>query len=66
MFFFKQILKYFYLKFKWHGKLIFPYNCRIDKSSKFEGANKISNGVIFKGSIGFGSYIGSNSFFMVK
>ena len=66
MFILKQILKFFYLKFKWHSKLIFSYNCRIDKSSKFEGANKISNGVVFKGCIGFGSYIGSNSFFYGK
>lgn len=53
--------EYVYYSFKWHGKLIFPYSATIYGESSFEGANKLCNGVRFKGSMGYGSYIGENS-----
>ena len=63
MFLLKRLLKYFYLKYKWHGKLIFPYNCRISMNSTFEGANKIGKDASFDGNMGYGSYIGNKSSF---
>ena len=54
------LLKYLYLKFKWYNKLSFHYSCNISISSTFEGMNKIHSKTSFNGSLGYGSYIGSN------
>ncbi len=38
-----------------------PLSSNVDKLSMFEGGNKIGNKTFFKGSLGYGSYIGANS-----
>ncbi|MBB1315838.1 antibiotic acetyltransferase [Aliivibrio sp. SR45-2] len=38
-----------------------PLGSNVDKMSIFEGGNKIGNKTFFKGKLGYGSYIGSNS-----
>lgn len=62
----KRILKYVYLKFKWNRKLVFTYRSQISKRSVFEGANIIYGNTYFKGYMGYGSYIGSNSLIVAK
>lgn len=59
--FVKRIIKYLYLKIKWHNKLSFPLNCDIAIDSQFEGMNKIYPNTLFRGYLGRGSYIASNS-----
>ena len=54
------IFKFIYLRIKLHGKLIFPFSCRIFPGSKFEGANRIGCNSIINGDMGFGSYMGNN------
>lgn len=49
-----------------YRKIKIGYKARILPKSKFEGYNKIDNFTIFGGEIGFGSYIGSNSFVIAK
>lgn len=62
----KRIAKFFYLKRKWRGKLSFSFSCRINRTSFFEGANRICSKTVFSGSIGYGSYIGANSVILGK
>lgn len=64
--FIKRICKYIYLKYKWHGKLLFSIKANIDKSSSFEGANNICGNTYFTGSMGYGSYIGPHGSFSGK
>lgn len=66
MFGLKHFAKYIYLKYKWRGKLSFPFSCRIGRASFFEGANKICSKTVFSGSLGYGSYIGLNSVILGK
>lgn len=66
MFLPRRLLKYFYLKYKWRGKLIFPFQCSISRFAVFEGANKICKNVSFEGCMGYGSYIGPKSQFSGK
>lgn len=56
----KHIVIYIYIKIKYSGKLIFPFNCDISKGSEFEGMNKIYPHTSFSGFLGFGSYIASH------
>ena len=56
-------IKYLYLYFKFKNKLRFYSSCVIDTNATFEGCNKIYNKTIFKGKMGFGSYIGPQSYF---
>lgn len=56
--FFKKILKYIFLKFKFSSKCDFDYSCTIALNSIFEGKNKLHKKVKFSGKLGFGSYIG--------
>lgn len=56
----KVIIKFFYLRIKWGGKLDFGFFTNIDRNSTFEGANRIYPHSRFKGSLGYGSYIGPN------
>lgn len=54
------------MKYKWHGKLLFGKKTDISKNSVFEGANKIYDNTYFKGNMGYGSYIGTDGFFIGK
>lgn len=57
----KKIVRYLWLNLKLVNKKIkFPFNSHISFSSKFEGQSKIGHGTYFVGSLGYGSYIGSN------
>lgn len=56
----------FYLKYKWHGKLSLGNKACINNISIFEGGNKICNNTYFEGYMGYGSYIGPDSFFSGK
>lgn len=62
----KKIFDYIYLKNKWKGKLILARKSHINRCSIFEGANKVCENTYFKGSMGYGSYIGANGFFIGK
>ncbi len=64
--FIKKEIYYFYLKYKWKRILLLGKKSYIDKNSTFEGKNKICDNTYFKGKMGYGSYIGSNSFFLGK
>ena len=55
--FLKLIIKFFFLKIKWRGKLNFGFFTTIERNSTFEGANKICPHTRFKGSLGYGTYI---------
>lgn len=57
----KHLIKYFILKFKWHGKLRFYWSTRISFNSTFEGMNQIHSQASFSGKLGFGSYVGPQS-----
>lgn len=57
----KRIVKYFIVKFKYRNKVSFDFSCNISVSSSFEGMSKIHRGAVFKGSLGYGSYIGDHS-----
>ena len=56
--FIKLIIKFIFLKIRWRGKLDFGFFTTIERNSIFEGANKIYPHTRFKGSLGYGSYIG--------
>jgi acetyltransferase-like isoleucine patch superfamily enzyme len=56
----KKIIKYFYFKCKFSGKLKFPFTSDIGVKSVFEGMNKIYANTCFCGEMGYGSYIGWN------
>jgi acetyltransferase-like isoleucine patch superfamily enzyme len=62
----KKLLKFIYLKQKFRNKLIFDYTVEIDKDSEFEGMNKIHRNSYFKGYMGYGSYLGENSYLNAK
>lgn len=57
----KRIIKFIINKYKWHGKCQFDITSNIDLNSKFEGMSKIYSNCYFKGTLGYGSYIGSYS-----
>lgn len=57
----KQTIKFIYLKWKWRGKLKFPWSANIELNSEFEGMNQIHPNTTFNGYLGYGSYIGPNS-----
>lgn len=62
----KHIINNILLKRKWKGKVIFSLHSVIGKDSLFEGANKIGNKTFFEGSMGYGSYIGTDSIIIGK
>jgi len=62
----KNIFNYIHLKYKWKDKVIFYTNSRIHKISNLEGANKVCSNTYFKGYMGYGSYIGSDGYFIGK
>ncbi len=57
----KRIGALWYLKTKYRGKVSIGYGCNINRHSTFEGANKIYPNCSFNGSMGYGTYIGTNS-----
>lgn len=63
MIFLKSILRYIWNKIQYHGKCEFDITSTISIDSHFEGANKIYPNCSFRGSMGYGSYIGSNCIF---
>lgn len=57
----KQVINYVFLKHKWKGKAVFPFQCSISRTSQFEGANKVGQKTFFTGIMGYGTYIGPES-----
>lgn len=58
----RDIIHIILIKLKWKNKLICAYSSRINKTSFFEGANRISKRTTFSGKMGYGSYMGLNCF----
>ena len=58
---FKQVFRFIFCRFMYKNKVRFKFDSVIRKGSSFEGKNRLSNGVIFKGRLGYGSYIGKMS-----
>ena len=56
-----RIIKLLYLAWRNRGKLNVHYSCNVGFHSMFEGANQLREGVLFSGSMGYGSYIAPNS-----
>lgn len=56
----KKIAKTIIIKIRFGNKIRIGNNCDISPKSTFEGFNKVHNNVIFKGHLGFGSYIANN------
>lgn len=56
----KRVLKLLYIGTKNRGKLHVDLSCNLELSDEFEGANKINARSSFYGSLGYGSYIGSD------
>lgn len=54
----KRLIKFFYLKYRWRGKLKFSWTSSISLNSIFEGMNQIHPHTNFQGKLGYGSYIG--------
>lgn len=57
----KRLVDYFLLKKRYRHLVKFSFSVQIDKKSNFEGMNVLYPHVSFKGNIGYGSYICSNS-----
>jgi acetyltransferase-like isoleucine patch superfamily enzyme len=62
----KKFIKYFLCKINYRKNLKFDFSVSIGKNSVFEGMNKIHPDSYFKGMMGYGSYIGWNSFLDAK
>ena len=62
----KQLLKRWFLRLKWRGKLQFEQGCDIALQAQFEGMNKIYSHSSFGGILGYGSYIGHHSSLTAK
>ena len=62
----KNRFKYYYNKWVYRGRAIFPPSCVIDKGSIIEGPNRFTENVRFYGCIGRYSYIGSDSQIVAK
>ena len=58
----KRLIKYCVLKIRLRNKVIFSFSVNIALSSKFEGMNKLHEHSSFCGEMGFGSYLGPNSY----
>ncbi len=56
--FLKRVVKYFLFHVKWHRRLSFYFTSDISLKSTFEGANKVYPYSYYKGSMGYGTYIG--------
>lgn len=57
----KRIIKLLYFRAKYASKKVaFGKGCNISISATFEGANSIGRNSLFKGILGFGSYVGQN------
>lgn len=57
----KKIVKFFLQKYRYKGKVKFYFSSEISAQTIFEGMNRIGKNTVFKGSMGLGSYIDSNS-----
>ena len=53
-----DLFRFFYYRIKFYKKLSISFSSTIGINSEFEGANKICHHSFFRGSIGYGSYIG--------
>ena len=62
----KHLIKVLVFKYRWRGKLLFDYSCKISNRSIFEGMNKLYGNVVFDGYLGKGSYIARNSMIIGK
>ena len=56
-----RIIKLLYLAWRNRGKLKVHFSCNVGFHSTFEGANQLREGVLFSGSMGYGTYIAPNS-----
>lgn len=57
----KQLLKNIWLRLKWRGKARLPLRGVVSIASRFEGANALGHDIWFRGSLGYGSYVGPRS-----
>ena len=57
----KNLLKNLYVRLKWRHRLRMPLSARPGIGARFEGANALSERTRFDGSLGYGSYVGSDS-----
>ena len=57
----KKLFKAIFLSLKFGDRLQFYYSSNIGIHSDFEGANKVYERTVFSGSMGYGSYIASDS-----
>lgn len=64
--FFKRIVSFFYIKAKYRSKVSISYSSMVSHSAHFEGSNKLYPHTSFSGTMGYGSYIGSNSHLTAK
>lgn len=62
MFLPKRLVKFILFKVRWKGILLFKWSTEISSSSHFEGMNQLHKNVTFSGFLGYGSYIGPNSY----
>lgn len=58
--FLKHLIRYIWAKWQFKGKCKFDFPSIVSNAAIFEGANKIYHHCIFRGSMGYGSYIGQN------
>ena len=56
--FIKHIANHIWCKFKFGSKCSFDLSSYIARDASFEGANKICPNCVFRGTLGYGSYIG--------
>lgn len=62
----KKVIKYIYNRIRFRKKGRFKFSSNIGKESSLEGSNFIGDNTTLYGSLGFGSYIGYNSFIVGK
>lgn len=62
----KQIARYFIGRLKWGCHCRFDLSTRVSLDSEFEGMNKIYHHSVFRGKMGFGSYIAHDCDFWGK
>lgn len=62
----KRLVSHLIIKVRYWNKLKFPISARIGVRSRFEGANRVYERTFFSGSMGYGTYMGRNSFIQGK
>ena len=63
---FQRLFSYVRMKRRWHGIVRFDQTVELTHDSHFEGANSIGSHSYFCGKMGYGSYLGRNSWAVVE